>query len=105
MKGGNHDKQPTQAAPSVFKSEQAAAEVHARYQELLRLWPVPNEQLYIPTRQGQTRSSSSAGLQDAPPLVLLHGTMANAAAWMREVGHLSPSSSASMQLTLSVMQD
>jgi pimeloyl-ACP methyl ester carboxylesterase len=77
----------TQAAPSVFKSEQAAAEVHARYQELLRLWPVPNEQLYIATRQGDTFVVAS-GPQDAPPLMLLHGTMANAAAWMREVATL-----------------
>lgn len=73
-----------QTALSVFKSEQAAAEVRARYQELLCLWPVPNEQLYIPTRQGDTFVVAS-GPKHAPPLVLLHGTMANAAAWMREV--------------------
>lgn len=77
-----------QAVPSVFKSEEAAEEVRRRYQELLRLWPVPNEQLYIPTRQGDTFVVAS-GPKDAPPLVLLHGTMANAAAWMREVATLA----------------
>ena len=71
-------------ATSIFKSEQAANEVLNRYQETLRLWPVPNEQLYIPTRQGETFVVAS-GPQSAPPVVLLHGTMSNATAWMAEV--------------------
>ncbi len=77
-----------QAAPAVFKTEQAAAEVRTRYQELLRLWPVPNTQRYIPTRQGPAFVVAS-GPEGAPPLVLLHGTMATAAAWMREVATLA----------------
>lgn len=70
--------------PHIFKSEQAANEVLNRYKEYLCLWPVPNEQLYIPTRQGKTFVVAS-GPKSAPPVVLLHGTMSNAAAWMREV--------------------
>ncbi len=76
--------QTNHTAPSIFKSEAAAVEVQTRYKELLRLWPVPNEQLHIPTRQGKTFVVAS-GPKDAPPLLLLHGTMANAAAWMQEI--------------------
>ena len=71
-------------APHPFKSEHAANEVLTRYQEYLRLWPVPNEQLYIPTRQGRTFVVAS-GPENAPPVLILHGTMSNAAASMREV--------------------
>jgi pimeloyl-ACP methyl ester carboxylesterase len=72
------------APPHIFKSEQAANEVLDRYKEYLRLWPVPNEQLYIPTRQGKTFVIAS-GPKNATALVLLHGTMSNAGSWMREV--------------------
>ena len=74
-------------APHVFRSEKAASEVRTHYKECLRLWPVPNEQLYISTSQGNTFVVAS-GPECAPAVVLLHGTMANAAAWMCEVGTL-----------------
>ncbi|MBX3015657.1 MAG: alpha/beta hydrolase [Caldilineaceae bacterium] len=74
-----------QPTPHNFKSVQAAAEVHKRYQAYLRLWPVPNEQLYLSTRQGETFVVASGPI-GAPPVVLLHGTMSNAASWLREVG-------------------
>ncbi|HML21552.1 MAG TPA: alpha/beta hydrolase [Aggregatilinea sp.] len=74
----------THTASPVFKSAHAESEVLNRYKEHLRLWPVPNEQSYIPTRQGNTFVVAS-GPKSAPPIVLLHGTMSNAASWMREV--------------------
>jgi pimeloyl-ACP methyl ester carboxylesterase len=77
-----------QTAPSVYKSAQAAKEVRDRYRAVLRLWPVANEQLTLPTRQGETFVVAS-GPTGAPPVVLLHGTMSNAASWMREVGTLA----------------
>lgn len=76
--------QTDHAAPPIFKSEAAANDVRTRYQALLRSWPVPNEQLYLPTCQGETFVVAS-GPKNAPALLLLHGTMANAAAWMQEV--------------------
>lgn len=77
-----------QARSHVYKSDQAAQSIRNRYQELLRLWPVPNEQQYIPTGQGETFVISS-GPKNAPPLVLLHGTMSNAASWMSEASKLA----------------
>lgn len=76
--------QKTDQAASIYKSEAAANEIRSRYREFLRLWPVPNEQLVVPTRQGET-FVIAGGPKDAPPLVLLHGTMSNAGSWMREV--------------------
>jgi hypothetical protein len=71
--------------PPVFRSAKAAQDIRRRYEACLRAWPVPNEHLYIPTGQGTTFVVAS-GPEHAPPVVLLHGTMSTAAAWMREVG-------------------
>ena len=71
-------------ASHVFKSDQAATAVLDRYREYLRHWLVPSEQRFVPTREGET-FVISCGPRDAPPLVLLHGTMGNAAMWLREV--------------------
>lgn len=71
-------------AAHVFKSDQAATAVLDLYRDYLRHWPVPSEQRFVPTREGET-FVVSCGPRDAPPLVLLHGTMGNAAMWLREV--------------------
>ena len=68
----------------VYKSGEAANRVHDQYRRYLSSWPVPNEQLFIPTREGETFVVAS-GPKHAPPVVLLHGTMAMTAMWMREV--------------------
>jgi pimeloyl-ACP methyl ester carboxylesterase len=70
--------------PPIFRSEQGATEVLNRYKDYLRLWPIPNKHLYIPTRQGKTFVVAS-GSTSAPPIILLHGTMSNAGSWMHEV--------------------
>lgn len=71
-------------AKSVYKSKDAAKTILDRYRAYLARWPVPNEQLYLPTREGETFVVAS-GPKDAPPVPLLHGTMANAAMWMRDI--------------------
>jgi hypothetical protein len=48
----------------------------------MKLWPVPYEQLEIPTRFGMTHVVAS-GSKHAPPLVLLHGYMATSVMWAR----------------------
>jgi pimeloyl-ACP methyl ester carboxylesterase len=58
--------------------------VEQRYREILKLWPIPNERLTIQTREGDT-FVVACGPQDAPPLLLLHGSGANTAMWMGDV--------------------
>ena len=68
----------------VYKSEGAAKRAHDQYRGYLSQWPVPNEQLYVPTCEGRTFVVVS-GPKDALPVILLHGTMATAAMWMGDV--------------------
>jgi pimeloyl-ACP methyl ester carboxylesterase len=69
---------------ALYKSEEGARAVAARYREILSHWPVANEQLHVPTSQGDAFVIAS-GAKDAPPLILLHGSAANSAMWMRDV--------------------
>jgi pimeloyl-ACP methyl ester carboxylesterase len=68
----------------IYRSAQGRAAVEQRYHELLAGWPVPNKHLTVPTRQGDTFIVAS-GPSDAPPLVALQGSGANAAMWLRQV--------------------
>ena len=72
------------AVQHLFKSDEAADDVRARYRAHLRSWPVPNEHMTVSTREGDTFVVAS-GPESAPSVVPLHGTMSNAAAWSREV--------------------
>jgi pimeloyl-ACP methyl ester carboxylesterase len=68
----------------IYKSEEGAQLVRDRYLELLSGWPVPSQQLRVPTREGETFIVAS-GREDAPPLLLLQGSGANTAMWMRDI--------------------
>ncbi|MEZ2128072.1 MULTISPECIES: alpha/beta fold hydrolase [unclassified Sinorhizobium] len=68
----------------VFRSERAATQVEAQYRQVLCQWPVPKTDLRIPTCQGST-FVVACGREEAPPVVLLHGSQANSAAWMPDV--------------------
>jgi pimeloyl-ACP methyl ester carboxylesterase len=68
----------------IYTSPDGAQAVGQRYQELLAGWPVPAEHLRVPTREGETFVVAS-GPPDAPPLVLLHGSGANAVMWAGDV--------------------
>jgi len=70
---------------AVYRSAAAAADVASHYRRVLAHWPVPREELTVPTRVGPTFVVAS-GTEDAPPVVLLHGAMANAGAWLPDVG-------------------
>jgi pimeloyl-ACP methyl ester carboxylesterase len=52
--------------------------------EFLKYWPVPNQHLRIPTREGETFVIGS-GAEEGPPLLLLHGTAFNSAMWMGDI--------------------
>lgn len=66
----------------------ATPDVLAAYREVLAQWPVPCQQRHVPTRAGDT-FVVSCGPPGAPPLVLLHGTLSNAASWMFDAAHWS----------------
>lgn len=69
---------------AVYRNAEAAAAVEARYRRVLEAWPVPTTELHLPTRQGST-FVLACGPENAPPVVLLHGSMANSAFWMPDV--------------------
>ena len=69
---------------SLYKSADAEREVRERYLKILGRWPVANQQLRVPTREGETFVIAS-GDEVAPPLLLLHGSLANSAAWIADI--------------------
>lgn len=72
----------------LFCSPAAEAQYAAAYQAVLQQWPVPYEELYVPTRFGATHVIAS-GPPDAAPLVLLASSGAGAPQWFLNVGPLS----------------
>lgn len=63
-----HRRRDAMSQPSPFKTAQGEARFVAAYDDALKLWPVPYEQLDIPTRFGLTHVVA-AGPKNAPPLV------------------------------------
>ncbi|MBV8934011.1 MAG: alpha/beta fold hydrolase [Kutzneria sp.] len=72
----------------IYSSTEGARLVRNRYQELLRRWPVPHDQMRVPTSQGET-FVVACGPPMAPPVVLLHGSMGNSARWLSEASILA----------------
>jgi pimeloyl-ACP methyl ester carboxylesterase len=73
---------------SAFKSPEGEAAYLAAYEAAMELWPVPYEEIEIPGRFGMTHVVAS-GPKDAPPLVLLHGYMANLTMWSPNIADFS----------------
>ncbi len=73
----------------IYKTAEGERAVLERYREVLKRWPVENQQLRVPTREGETFVVAS-GNPSAPPLLLLHGSMSNSASWMFDVIALAP---------------
>lgn len=72
---------------SAFKTAGGESEYFAAYDEAMRLWPVPFEDVAVPSRFGSTHVVVS-GPPDGDALVLLHGFMVTAAMWSPNVGDL-----------------
>src|SRR5580765_7781478 len=73
---------------SAFKTPEGEAKYLAAYDAALKLWPVPYDEIDIPTRFGTTHVVVS-GPKDAPPLVLLHGYMATSTMWSPNMADFS----------------
>ncbi|MFI6223059.1 alpha/beta fold hydrolase [Nocardia salmonicida] len=74
----------------IYKSDEGRQLVHQRYREHLDAWPVPHEERRIDTEVGETFVVAS-GPVDAPPLLLLHGSGANASTWRADIADWSRS--------------
>jgi pimeloyl-ACP methyl ester carboxylesterase len=69
---------------SSYKSEAGGRAVEARYRQFLGRWPVANRQFHVPTCEGDT-FVVACGPENAPPLLLLHGSASNSFMWMGDV--------------------
>ena len=65
---------------SIYKTPNSQAILMQRYDEFLAGWPVAAEKIQVTTSFGKTFVLAWGNPQN-PPLVLLHGSMANSAAW------------------------
>ncbi|MEV6655453.1 alpha/beta fold hydrolase [Nocardia fluminea] len=74
----------------IYKSDEGRRLVEQRYREHLDAWPVPREELRIDTGIGETFVVASGPVQ-APPLVVLHGSGANASTWRADIADWSGS--------------
>ncbi len=72
----------------TFWSPAFEAQFNAAYEVVKKQWPVPYEELYIPTRFGVTHVIAN-GPKDAASLTLLHPGGGSAMIWYRNVGSLS----------------
>jgi len=69
---------------SIYKSAEGERAVRERYLQFLKYWPVPNQQLRVATREGET-FIVACGDEKAPPLLLFHGGASNSVVWMGDV--------------------
>jgi pimeloyl-ACP methyl ester carboxylesterase len=67
-----------------FKSREGEAAYLAAYDAAMKSWPVPYQEIDVPTRFGTTHVVV-CGPTDAAPLVLLHGYMATLTMWSPNV--------------------
>ncbi|MGB9591589.1 MAG: alpha/beta fold hydrolase [Candidatus Kryptoniota bacterium] len=72
----------------IFKSPETKAQYDAAYEAMLKRWPIPYQEIFVPTRFGDTHIIAS-GSQATPPLILFHSAGSGAVQWFRNVGALS----------------
>ena len=73
---------------SAFRSESCKARYLAKYDEVLKTWPVPYRERDVSTRFGTTHLIES-GAEDLPPLLLFHGASTTAVLWQPLIAQLS----------------
>jgi pimeloyl-ACP methyl ester carboxylesterase len=72
----------------VFMSPEIEAKFFAAYEAVLKQWPIPYNELYVPTRFGDTHVVAS-GPKEAVPLILLNPGGGSIAIWSRNIESLS----------------
>lgn len=72
----------------VFTDPEGEAAALTAYHSALHHWPVPYEELMVPTGFGETHVVAS-GPRGAPVVILLHALFAGAVSWYRNIGALS----------------
>jgi pimeloyl-ACP methyl ester carboxylesterase len=75
-------------ATSIYKSPEAKAQLMSIYDEKMREWPIPYEDVYIDTDYGKVNVIVS-GPEDAPPMLLLHASGVAGWSWKYNVEALS----------------
>ncbi len=70
---------------SSFKSPKGEAEYLLAYDAVLKLWPVPFEEIDIMTRFGTTHVIAS-GLKESPSLLVLHACGVSSTMWFPNIG-------------------
>jgi pimeloyl-ACP methyl ester carboxylesterase len=78
----------TMSQRNAFKTPAGEAAYRAAYDAEMKSWPVPYEELDIPSRFGTTHVIA-CGPKTAPPLVLLHGYMATSTMWSTNIAAFS----------------
>jgi pimeloyl-ACP methyl ester carboxylesterase len=73
---------------TIYTSPAGERELREHYLRSLEAWPVPCEHLRVPTAQGET-FVVACGPREAPPVVLLHGSGANASVWSDDIAALT----------------
>ncbi|PWV55011.1 alpha/beta fold hydrolase [Nocardiopsis sp. L17-MgMaSL7] len=68
----------------IYQTEAEGQWLRQRYSQALADAPVSNQQLRVPTREGET-FVLACGPEQAPPLVLLHGSGANGSHWYADL--------------------
>ncbi|GAA1103895.1 alpha/beta fold hydrolase [Nocardiopsis metallicus] len=69
---------------AIYRTEAGGQRLQERYRRDLAQVPVPAEHLLAPTREGET-FVLACGPEQAPPLVLLHGSGANSSHWFADL--------------------
>lgn len=73
---------------TAFKTPAGEAAYRAAYDAELKSWPVPYEEIDLPSRFGTTHVIA-CGPKAASPLVLLHGYMATSTMWSNNIAAFS----------------
>ena len=74
--------------PSIYKTPDGEQVIMGIYDTVIARWPVLYSEITLSTRYGDTFIIAS-GDENAPPLILLHGSASNATAWIADVEVLS----------------